>query len=510
MKWRKGIALLVTASMTLFVAACGGAKETADVSSANPEKTEADAAGGEEEKADHTEVSNAESTEEVKNREEKSEEKKEEKSENAEAEADKTEEKPREDKKGKDEKVATDGNIEETVLLEEDGIKITATGLSYSNYDVKLNLTIENNTEQKLSFTSGTLGYSCNSINGYMTAEGYLNADVAAGKKKNDSISFSYNELLLYGITEIADIQVGFTVKNDDYDIVCQKNGQVQTSLAESYDYETDTLKAMLESKAWEKLADCSVDYYSGEEIYNQDGIRIVSQALITNRDDERVVLIEVVNDLPETVFSSVGDIFLNDLLVATGTWNREAIAPGKRRIIEMTLESMLDKAYWERLGITEVDNITFTFGTKDEEDAEIFEPCEISMAISGESLPLDDSGQELYSEEGMRIIDKGLKMEDSDYWMYMLFLVENQSSNEREVKIEYDSISMNGYMVGGYDYVYVPAGSVTVLEVNIPKDDLEENNIFSIEDITEAELTFEIKEGYKEIASPTVTIQYK
>ena len=224
-----------------------------------------------------------------------------------------------------------------------------------------------------------------------------------------------------------------------------------------------------------------------------------MSQALITNRDDERVVLIEVVNDLPETVFSSVGDIFLNDLLVATGTWNREAIAPGKRRIIEMTLESMLDKAYWERLGITEVDNITFTFGTKDEEDAEIFEPCEISMAISGESLPLDDSGQELYSEEGMRIIDKG-----------MLFLVENQSSTEREVKIEYDSISMNGYMVGGYDYVYVPAGSVTVLEVNIRKDDLEENNIFSIEDVTEAELTFEIKEGYKEIASPTVTIQYK
>lgn len=509
MKWRKGIALLLTISITLLVAACGGAKETMDVSSANPEKTEADAAKG---KADHTEESNAESTEEGKNREEKREEQKEEKekSENAEADEDKSDEQEQKDKKGKNNKVATTGNIEETVLLEEEGIKITATGLSYSDYDVKLNLTIENNTEQKLSFTSGTLGYSCNSVNGYMITDGYLNADVAAGKKKNDSISFSYSGLLLYGITEIADIQVGFTVKNDDYEVVCQDLGQVKTSLTENYDYETDTLKSMLESKAWEKLADCSVDYYSGEEIYNQDGIRIVSQTLITNRDDEKVVLIEVVNDLQETVFSSVGDVCLNDLLIAPGTWNREAIAPGKRRLIQMTLESMLDKAYWERLGITEVGNITFTFGSKDEEDDEIIEPCEIGMAVSGESMPIDDSGQELYCEEDMRIIDKGLKMEDSDYWMYMLFLIENHSPNEREVKTEYDSISMNGYMVGGYDYVYVPAGGITILEVNIRKADLEENNIFSIEDITEAELTFEINEGYKEIASPTVTIQYE
>lgn len=509
MKWRKGIALLVTVSMTLLVAACGGTKETADVSSANLEKTEADAAKG---KDDHTEGSNAESTDEVKNREEKSEEKKEEeeKSENAEADDDKSDEQQQKDKKGKNNKVATNGSIEETVLLEDGGIKITATGLSYSDYDVKLNLTIENNTEQKLSFTSGILGNSCNSVNGYMIADGYLNADVAAGKKKNDSISFSYNELLLYGITEIADIQVGFTVKNDDYDVVCQKLGQVQTSLAENYDYETDTLKSMLESKVWEKLANCSIDYYSGEEIYNQDGIRIVSQTLITNKNDEKVALVEVVNDLQETVFSSVGDIYLNDLLVAPGTWNREAIAPGKRCIIEMTLESMLDKAYWERLGITEVGNIAFIFRTKDEEDVEIIEPCEIGMEISEKSMSIDDSGQELYSEEDMRIIDKGLKMEDSDYWMYMLFLVENKSTNEREVKVEYDSISMNGYMVGGYDFVYVPAGSVTVLEVNIPKDDLEENNIFSIADITEAELTFEIDEGYKEIASSTVTIQYE
>lgn len=30
---------------------------------------------------------------------------------------------------------------------------------------------------------SGSLGYSCNSVNGYMVNDGYLNCDVANGKK---------------------------------------------------------------------------------------------------------------------------------------------------------------------------------------------------------------------------------------------------------------------------------------------------------------------------------------
>ena len=58
--------------------------------------------------------------------------------------------------------------IEEMVLVDESDVKITATGLKYTAYDVKLSLAIENNSSQDLSFYSGTSGYNCNSINGYM------------------------------------------------------------------------------------------------------------------------------------------------------------------------------------------------------------------------------------------------------------------------------------------------------------------------------------------------------
>lgn len=81
--------------------------------------------------------------------------------------------------------------LDETVLVDDGGIKITATGLTYTDYSAELALTIENNSGKDLSFVSGSLGYSCNSINGYMIDDGYLNCDVSNGKKANEVIEFA-------------------------------------------------------------------------------------------------------------------------------------------------------------------------------------------------------------------------------------------------------------------------------------------------------------------------------
>ncbi len=80
------------------------------------------------------------------------------------------------------------GTIEETVLVDEKGVKITATELTFERNGVELTLLFENNTDKKLSFTTGTIGYSCNSINGYMVDTGYLNATIQPGKKGYDTI----------------------------------------------------------------------------------------------------------------------------------------------------------------------------------------------------------------------------------------------------------------------------------------------------------------------------------
>ena len=75
-------------------------------------------------------------------------------------------------------------SLDETVMVDENGVKITATGLNYTDYSVDLELSIENSSGKDLSFSSGTMGYHCNSINGYMVSDGYLNCDVQTGKKQ--------------------------------------------------------------------------------------------------------------------------------------------------------------------------------------------------------------------------------------------------------------------------------------------------------------------------------------
>ena len=68
-----------------------------------------------------------------------------------------------------------------------------------------------------------------------------MNADVSAGKNTNETIRFNLDELSVYGITKIADIQVGFRITDDSYDVIYQGMGKVKTSLEASYNYKADT-----------------------------------------------------------------------------------------------------------------------------------------------------------------------------------------------------------------------------------------------------------------------------
>ena len=102
--------------------------------------------------------------------------------------------------------------IEETVLLDQDGLRITATGLSYSSYAADIELLIENESAEDYEIISESLGYSCNAINDCMVTDGYMLCEVNAGMKAKETISFSYDEMLLSGITEIGSIELGFDV----------------------------------------------------------------------------------------------------------------------------------------------------------------------------------------------------------------------------------------------------------------------------------------------------------
>lgn len=406
----------------------------------------------------------------------------------------------------------TDATIEETILYDENDLKITATDLTYSSYAVELNLLIENNSDKDLTFASGTMGYSCNSVNGYMISDGYLNADVAAGKKANESIRFGTKELGIYGITEIADIQIGFSVSDDDYNRIYSGPRQIKTSIADSYDYETDTYIQCINSGVWEAAYDCTIDYYAENELYNQGGIRILSETLMTNKDGEKSILLEVENNSSESVYGAIADISVNGLVFYDGTWTRDAINPGTRCVMDFSPASMLDETYWDAFGISDVGVVVFSFTVEDSELNDMITPQEMSITIPGVTASFDDSGVELYNENGIRFIYKGMFDDSFEYSndIHMLLLVENNYSEEIRIDDVHDSLSLNGFMTDFIAYrKSLHVGKYAVIDVKMRDTSLEKNGITKIEDITEVEIGFEIKDNhYKTIDEVKLSIQ--
>lgn len=403
--------------------------------------------------------------------------------------------------------------IEETVLYDENDIKITATDLSYTDYSAELNLVIENNGDEDLSFVTGSIGYSCCSINGYMIDDGYLNADIAAGKKSNESISFGTEALLLYGITEIADIQVGFQITDKDFDYSYVEPVQIKTSAADTYDYGTDTYRESISGGVWETASGGTLDYYAEEELYEENGVRIESEALMTNADGEQIVLLELLNGSDQIVRGCAGDLAINGLIVQGYDYSLDMVIPGTRRIMAISVSDLIDAACLEAFGIFEIGQFSCEFTLKDSENESITKPQEICITAV-EGAKADEDGEALYDEKGIRIVSKGL-VEASEIFegdVHLLFLIENQSKKEVCINESYGSLSINGFMTDASNTIGLDLapGKRAVLDLRISESALEENRITEIADITEAELTLEITDQkYNTLAEPTLKIGY-
>lgn len=502
---RKNVTIWFAAAISLLcLTACGGTPGVPEISSENAETQSTD--------TEKLETTDEENVEKEKAEKEKAESKATAKPEES-ISIEEPESQPDKPSDIQPESFKTTATIEETVLVDENDVKITATELSYTGYSAELSLLIENNTSKNLSFISGSMGYSCNAVNGYMVSDGYLNVDVAAGKKANKSVSFSTDMLMVYGITEIADIQIGFDIEDEEYEDFYTGVRQITTSAADSYDYTEERYKKAVSGGIWENTYHCSIDYYAEEELYNQNGVQIVSEALMTNRDGEKAILIEILNDSQEMVYGVMSDIAVNGLMICSDRWSGDFINPGTRRIVELNITSMLDKSYWDAFGISDINDFTFSFVLEDTDHEETASPEEIGFTVAEGGAEVDDSGTELYNDNGIRIISKGLFEDPREYIddVHLLLLAENQSSESVVIDDEYDSLSINGFMTDGVFYgVEAAAGKYVILDVEIQASSLEENKIAGIEDITDIEITFEIRDmQYDTIDKPVLTVNY-
>jgi len=223
--------------------------------------------------------------------------------------------------------------IAETVLLDEQNIKITALSFDADAlFGPEVKLLIENGSDKNL-----TISAVGGSVNGYM-ADLSLYCNVSAGKKANDALSVMTSQLESCGIRQIGVMEFSF------------------------YIYDTDSWDTYLKSAAVTlktSAADTVEDTYdsSGCAVYNENGIEIVVKGL--SDGDSFLgpgVLLYMSNSSGRNIGISANDVSVNGFMVDS-VFSCD-ITNGKRAVDTVTF---FDYALEEN-GITQISDVALSF----------------------------------------------------------------------------------------------------------------------------------------------------
>lgn len=237
--------------------------------------------------------------------------------------------------------------------------------------------------------------------------------------------------------------------------------------------------------------------------LFDHDGVKITAKEYVTDSIWGEGIKLLIENDGEKTVGVSCDDLIVNDYMMSN--MFSASVAPGKK--VNETLD--LFSTELEAAGITNVGQVEIQFHLYDEETFETTYTAELvtiktSNYENMDTTP-DDAGQELYNEDGIRIVGKYVD-EDSFWGSAVLLYMENNSG--RDVIISSEDLSVNGYMITSLLSSHVNDGKKCIDEITLFSESLEENNIESIDEI---ELRFEIldPDTYETITS-TEMITFK
>ena len=195
--------------------------------------------------------------------------------------------------------------IEETVLFEYNGIKVTAKEITEDWLGPELKVLIENDTDENINVSLDEIA-----VNDYMVSA-WLYEDVAAGKKSNATFEIWSSTLSNAGISNIGKIDFYFRVINsDNYNTIYEsKEIELKTSLYDEMDSEANDV---------------------GTELLNQNGIRIVGKGVNDSLWGQGVLLYIENNSDKNIIVStdnlSVNGYMVNGYLYSTIMSNKKAI----------------------------------------------------------------------------------------------------------------------------------------------------------------------------------------
>lgn len=222
--------------------------------------------------------------------------------------------------------------IDEQVLVEQDGIVITATEYVIDSiWGDGIKLLLENNSDKDVA-----VGCEALIVNDYMITD-LFSSTVAAGKKANETMYLSSSQLKAAGIENVGKIEIYFHVYDSStYDTIFNTECvTIQTSEYANMDTEPND---------------------AGTELYNQDGIRIVGKTVDENSFWGTAILLYCENTSGKNIGVSVDDMSINGFMMSplfsTTVYN------GKKSIGDITVLS----SDLEENGIEAIEEVELKF----------------------------------------------------------------------------------------------------------------------------------------------------
>lgn len=408
----------------------------------------------------------------------------------------------------------TSGKIEKTVLYDENNIKITANELTYSSYRAVLSLLVENNGERDITVNSGSIGFSCSAINGYMVSDGHMNCELAAKKKANETVTFDYENMQLVGINGIGELKFGFYIEyGGEYKPMYQGYKELRTSQFDKYKDTKPSLETLANNNDLLKKYEVTKERFDKNIDYDQNGVKI-SSVLYAKKGEEQRLFIEYDNTSGNDVYMNLRDVSIDNLSVSSGSYSSVRIIKGCKGLETINMENLVGDNMKNIIDVEKAGAISFDVGQyKFDTETELAEKKRVSIKLSDNSATNLNEGNVIYNKNGIKIIPRGVV---NDEWesiddLHLLFLIENNYSKQIRVDVKSNSLSVNGYMTDEITWgESIPKGNSGILDVEMQSSSLEKNKISKTSDVKNVELVLEIEdEDYNDVDSVTLNVTY-
>lgn len=225
-----------------------------------------------------------------------------------------------------------DVTIEQQVLLDRDGIVITAVEyVTDSIWGDGIKLLLENNTDKTVM-----VGCKALIVNNYMISDLFA-SEIAAGKKANEVMYLSNSQLKAAGIESVGQVEMYFHVSD-----------------SESYDTIFDTDCITIQTSAFTTMDTTPNDM--GTELYNANGIRIVGKTVDEHSFWGTAILLYCENNSGQNANISVEEMSINGFMMNPLFYTE--IYDGKMAIEDITVFS----SDLEENGIEAIEEVELKF----------------------------------------------------------------------------------------------------------------------------------------------------